>query len=176
MATFRDNSNRDWVLSLNVRKISEIRERFQLDLVDEGQSYERMAGDPCLLVNVLWYLCEQQANTIHKGIDTEGFAEALVGDAIDRAVEAMLEAIANFSQKSKRDLLKAIAAKNARIRDLGMAKALERINDPDLEAKAVAALEERMDAELRSALTRLSNATSSPDSAESSPTSEPSAS
>src|SRR5688572_23158083 len=118
MAVFRDNRETDWIVSLNVRKISELRDLFALDLVDEGQSYERMAADPCLLVNVLWYLCSKQAD--ERKLDQEGFAEALVGDAIDRATEAVLDAIANFSQKSKRELLLAIAKKNAKIRGLGM--------------------------------------------------------
>lgn len=152
MATFKDKHGKDWVISLDAPLIMAVRRECDLDLAStDGSAYERMADDPILLVNVLWVLCREQAGDMTDVM----FGKLLVGDAIEKATEAMLEAICDFFPLRKRQLLQAVVAKNAKIREIGMEKALARINDPQL----LATLEARMDAEINSMLTRLTNAT-----------------
>lgn len=176
MATFKDSGNNEWLVSLDAPKIKAVRSALNgFDIVDpEGKAFDRMADDPCLLVDVLWILCRSQAPA--KNISDEQFGALLIGEAIERATAAMLESIADFFQPSKRKLLQAVAEKNRRIREAGTERALAKINDPKLEQELLAAMDARMDAEVRAALTRLNFASGTAESSASIPTAEPSAS
>lgn len=55
-----------------------------------------------------------------------------------------------------------MTSKSAKVREIGMSKALARINDPNLETEAIAAMEASMDAELNHLLTQLKSASSTP--------------
>lgn len=181
MATFKAGV-RDWIVALDGPTIRRIRQQFEipgpngelipLDLIGaDGRAYDAMIEDPTLLVDVLWALCQKQADGLK--IDAEQFGQMLVGDPIDEAARAMKEAILDFSPSQRRKLVRALADKNAELRAKGIERALARIEDPAFQEKALAALEADMDAAINQALTRLSSATSSPASAESSPRAEP---
>ena len=173
MASFKDPTNRVWHLSLDAPLINKVRKACDIDLADsEGKSYQRLANDPVLLVDVLWVLVQKQAQG--EGVSDEEFGRLLVGDPIEAATSALLEAIVDFFPSRRRELVKAVAEKNAQLRERATQKALERINDPMLWAQVEASMEARMDEEIRRALTGLSNATGSPDSLESAPTDLPS--
>lgn len=169
MARFKDNNGREWSIALDAPTIRTVRKELDgLDLADsEGKTYQQIADDPLLLFDVLWLLCCDQAQAA--GIDEHAFAPAIVGDACARATLALRDAIADFFPPQKRELLKAIENKGARLRELGMAKALEKLNDPALEERALAEMERQMDEELRKALIQSPSATTSPGSAESAP-------
>ncbi len=168
MSTFKDNAGNDWTLALDAPAIRAVRnECGGLDLVDlSGDACEKLASDPCLLVEVLWVLCRDKAGG---GIEAAEFGRRLVGDAIERATAALLEAIADFFPKRRRELARAMANKNREIRDLGLDRALAKINDPKLHERLTAALEAKMDEDIEVLLTRLNSATSSPASSESAP-------
>ena len=182
MSQFSDNNGRKWTLALDAPAIRKVRKACSytyenaagqsitrsVNLSDgTGEAYGRMADDPVLLIDVLWLLCEEQAEKAN--VSDVQFGQALVGDAIERATEAVLDAIKDFFPHAKRALMTAVAAKDRKIRELGLEKALAKINDPVLEARALAAMEARMDAELEESLRKISigssSATSSPDSA-----------
>jgi hypothetical protein len=74
----------------------------------------------------------------------------------------MDEAIADFFPEETRAILRAITAKDTEVRSLGMKRALEKINDPNLATQFVAALDAQLDAEVRKLLTPSSSAMSSP--------------
>lgn len=169
MATFKANG-KDWIVAIDAPTIRRIRDLFDgLDLVGlDGKAYQMMVDDPTLLVDVLWVLCAKQAEG-HKMSD-EDFGRMLVGESLDHAAKAMKEAILDFSPSQTRALLTALADKNAAIREAGMRKAIEKINDPALQERAIAALEADMDEAIAKAMTRLSSATNTPASAESAPT------
>lgn len=170
MATFKDNAGREWEVALDAPTIRKIREAHDgLDLAGvDGAAYEKLADDPILLVDVLWTICRKQAQQAE--VDDEAFGRALVGDAIDGAVQALLRAISDFFPHAKRAVILAVANKNQTLRDIGMQKALSRLNDPALEKQVADAMEAIMDAEVKAALTRLSSVTSSPDLSESAST------
>jgi len=162
MPVFKDANKREWIVKLDAPKIQSVRSRCNVNLTDfEGNAYGQMSDDPCLLVNVLWVLCENDA----KEVTQTQFGEALVGNAIDDATAALLEAIKDFFPERKRDLLTAIAAQNQKFEEAGFLKAMAAINDPELERQVLEAMDQRVQTETKKILTQLSSATSWPVSA-----------
>lgn len=167
MPTFRDVNGQEWLLRLDVGKIRDVRELHHVNLATlDGTAYDRLEADPELLVNVLWSLCKSQA--AEKNISEQQFGEALVGDAIDQATAAMLEAIAGFFPKSKREMVQTLAQRTQAIREVGLQKALAKINDPELEAQLQAAMDRKLEADIQQILTQFDSATALPGSSVSS--------
>lgn len=164
MASFKDRNGRDWTIKLDGPKIRQIRTDCDgLDIVStEGSAYDKMYDDPLLLCDALWILVKQEADAA--GITGEKFFEAVSGDVFDAALKAILEAITDFFPSHKRSMLGTVAAKNAQIREIGLSRAIAKINSPELEQRAIEAMEKQMDEALERALTPPSNATSSPGS------------
>lgn len=161
MATFKDTNGKTWTIDLDAYKIRDVRKSLDLNLAAlDGDAYDRLDSDTELLVNTLWLLCREQAEKAN--ITDESFAPLIVGDVIKHATNAMLAAIADFFPSHKRELLRAMVAKGTKVREIGMTRALAKINDPSLETEAIAAMEAEMDAELQRALTRFRAASSTP--------------
>ena len=74
MRIFKDKNGQDWQIVLNVHQMKRIRAALGIDLVNvitldkEGvvkvDMIDRIANDPCLLVDILWVLVEEQAKAI----------------------------------------------------------------------------------------------------------------
>lgn len=162
MASFKDKNGKEWTIKLDSPKIRQIREDCNgLDLVDgDGKSYDQLYDDPLLLCDVLWILVKPQADLAN--IQGEQFFEAVTGDAFDEALKAILKAITDFFPSQRRALLETVAAKNAKIREMGITRAIQKLDDPNLEQRAVAKLEADMDEALEKALTLPSSAKNSP--------------
>jgi len=168
MATFKDAKNREWTVSLDAPKIRDVRARLEVDLIDvQGKAIGELADNFCLLVDVLWVLCEKQAQT--KNIKDSDFGESLVGDALMHAVNALTDAIIDFFPPDRREVLRTVASKMAEVRTVGMETALAKINNPTLATKIRAQIESEVDAALNKWIPS-SPATNSPASAESDPT------
>jgi len=166
MAKFKDNKGNEWIVPVNSTTVKRVRDVLDIDLVDLNQTtINRLIEDTVLLVDVLWVLCERQAKS--KKVSEEGFAERLVGDPIDAAVDALLEAIANFFPALRRSLLLKANEKVKTIRQKGADLAFAKIDDPNLEKQLLASMEAEMDATLKNMLAKLgstpsSSATNSP--------------
>lgn len=143
-ASFRDLNQREWTIRLDVPLVRRIAEVTGIKLTDlRADPFLRMSTDPCLLVDVLWLLCERQAK--EAGISDIQFGEA-IGDQIDAATEAMQDAIVNFSHSSKRSLLRSLIAENSTMQTEAMTMAMT-----DLKAergKIVSAMARRSKAEI----------------------------
>ena len=155
---FKDCEGREWSLKVTVRSIQAVRAARDLDLAsfDEG-TMDRLATDPVLLVDVLWLLCEKQAR--ERGVGEEQFAEAMFGDTIERAVDAMVESIAAFFPERKSCLLRNVTAKVNAVRAKAERLALAKLDDPTVMERMDAALERRMTAEFERILTQLDSPT-----------------
>ncbi len=164
MATFKDAEKREWQIRLDAPTVLAIREAGDEDFLkgDPADTVGRMESDPVLLCGVIYCCCKKQC--IERGLDQEAFYLGVVGDAIDAAAEALMQALLFFIRGRDRELMKARSEKQKRIIKLATAKALEKINDPDLEAKAVAQIEEKMDEAIRQLSTPQTSAISSRDS------------
>lgn len=162
MPTFKDQNNRDWVIALDGPLIREVRaSSLKLDPIS-GDTYERVAGDPLLLGDLLAILCRSQFAA--HGISPDDFAKCIRGDVCDAALKAYLDAILDFSPSSQREILRATAARVEQVRARGMEMILEKINSPEFEDKLIKALAARMETDTDEALMSLKSATSTPES------------
>jgi hypothetical protein len=161
MAKFTDSEGRPWPLRITVETVKVVRAELGIDLADlSGKTLERLADDTCLLVDVLWVLCRATAK--ERSVSDRQFGEALVGDPIDQATEALLEAILDFFPSRKRALLRAVADKAETARARAQDLATQKLADPELDRAMTEAMTARMEAEMQAALTRLRQPATSP--------------
>lgn len=114
MRSFKDNKGRTWEISLNVLQMKRIRARLGVDLVNvitldkdgavKVDLVDRIANDPCLLVDILWVLVEEQAKKAN--VSDAEFGEALAGDAISEATKVFLDELVDFFPAPRRLFLK----------------------------------------------------------------------
>ena len=143
MKVFKDTNGQDWQIILNVLQMKRVRAALGIDLVNvitldkdgavKVDLIDRIANDPCLLVDILWVIVQDQAKSI--GVTDEQFGSALVGDAIERATAAFLDELVDFFPGARRLFLKKavdLARKYAGEWTTVLAKALE---SPELEKK-----------------------------------------
>jgi len=160
MAVFKTSDGREYILRLDAMKIRDVRESCDVDLgaLDFSKVAERLGSDPVLLAEVIWVLCRQRAE--QDGITQRQFFEGLVGDSIDDAARALLQARADFSPARTRSLIQRQIETSDRIRakmtEAAMAKL--KVSEERLEAVMMA----RLEAEMEEALTRFESASSLP--------------
>ena len=106
MKTFVDSFNRTWSVSVNVATIKRVKSLMGLNLMEAvtGDLIESLKADPCLLVDVLYCVCKNEADA--KGISDESFGEAMAGDAIENATDAFLDELIEFFPSEKKMILK----------------------------------------------------------------------
>ena len=169
MQIFKDRDGREWQIVLNVFQMKRVRAALGLDLVNvielekdgtvKVDMIDKIANDPCLLVDILWVLVQEQAKVLN--VTDEQFGTALAGDAIENATKAFLDELVDFFPGARRLFLKKaveLARKFGTESNAVLEKALE---DPELESR----VRESMN-----------SSTSSPESSESTPDLSPSAS
>lgn len=143
MHIFTDNKGRKWDVVLNVNQMKRVRAVLGIDLVNvitldaKGEVkvdlIDRIANDPCLLVDILCVLTEKQAASL--GVSDIQFGESLAGDAIEDATKAFLDELVDFFPGAKRLFLQK-AVTLARKYTLEMTSALEKaLSDPELEKR-----------------------------------------
>lgn len=114
MRQFKDNKDRTWDVAVNVGTAKRARDVLNVDLFKlYGDEAGRVFGDPILLVNLLYVLCEPQCKA--NGISDVEFGEAMVGDAIEDGANALMESVADFFPSSKRQVLQKIKAKGEEV-------------------------------------------------------------
>ena len=143
MRTFKDNAGRTWSVTLNVLQMKRIRAHLGIDLVnvitlDAGGKVkvdlvDRIANDPCLLVDILWVCVEDEAKAA--GVTDEEFGRSLAGESIEEATRAFLDELVDFFPGAKR-LFLAKAVDLARKFDGEMTEALAKaLEDPAFESR-----------------------------------------
>ena len=143
MHIFTDNKGRKWDIVLNVNQMKRVRAVLGIDLVNvitldaKGEVkvdlIDRIANDPCLLVDILCVLTEKQAASL--GVSDIQFGESLAGDAIEDATKAFLDELVDFFPGAKRLFLQK-AVTLARKYTLEMTSVLEKaLSDPELEKR-----------------------------------------
>lgn len=143
MKSFKDNEGRSWEIALNVYEMKRIRALLGIDLVnvitldkDGGvrvDLIDRIANDPCLLVDILWVLVEDQAK--EEGVTDVDFGCSLAGKAIEEATHAFLDELVDFFPGAKRLFLQK-AVKVARKYTGEMESVLrEALEDPELDRR-----------------------------------------
>ena len=104
--TFTDAAGQPWSVVVTVDTMRRVRALAGVDLMQAigGPLLERLAADPVLLVDVLAAVCKPQMDA--RTTTAEAFAQAMVGDAIDHAAQALLQGLADFCPSPTRTLLK----------------------------------------------------------------------
>lgn len=129
MATFVDEAGRRWSIRIDVAAIRKVRTKRGVDLAKVMGSQEelnKLIEDPCLWVDVLWDLVEEQANT--QGVTAEVFAHGLAGDAFESASTALIEAIIDFFPSSRREILRRLLGKVKQMESLKLAEVESKID------------------------------------------------
>jgi hypothetical protein len=123
MGSFKDAKGRKWAIEIDVGTIKRVRDLTGFELLSivehDGAALDKLRDDVVLLVNVLYAICEPQANSygpwwrrllgIGRGISDEEFGRGLRGDCIERAWELIIEGMARFFPEGRSLLLLAAA-------------------------------------------------------------------
>lgn len=101
-----DLEGRTWLVTVTIAGVKRVEAIAGVRLWESADPVLRglvanPAGDPVLLVDCLYALCQPQAAAA--GVDRPGFETAIGGDAIDQAGNALVEGLARFLP-SARDL------------------------------------------------------------------------
>jgi hypothetical protein len=95
---FKDLAGREWSCAITVATVKRVLERLKIDLMDVfkkgSQLQARLFSEPILLCDVLYTVLEPQAKSM--GVTELQFAEAMGGDAMDGAVEALITGLHRF--------------------------------------------------------------------------------
>lgn len=134
MQSFTDTQGREWTPAVDVNAVKRVRAMTKVDLLTalEGTLLPRLRDDPVLLVDVLFVLCDAQAE--RQSVTSEQFGQAMAGDVIDAATEALLQNLVDFFPKARRRPLLAGLAKMSQATNLASERATARIETMDLES------------------------------------------
>ena len=149
MKSFIDNKGRTWMLEVTVATVKRVRGLCKVDLnsiieLDKNNKpsaelLERLSSDPVLLVDVLFAVCKPQADKL--GITDEDFGEAMAGDAIEYATNALLEEIIDFFPEAKRLVMRKILSASRKFSEAAR-KRLEAELNGEFESRVVSTLEQ----------------------------------
>lgn len=168
---FTDNKDRQWDVCIDAFTVMQIREECDpLFLLNDGKdqnTYTRLREDAVLLCRVIYIICKNQIAA--RELDERSFYAEVIGTAIDRAMEAVLEAIINFTPTHQRDLLKAASA-IASVNDLASKKAIslmkEKIESTEFSTEMDRELRGIVEAQWSEAVTPQESASVTPGSSE----------
>jgi len=120
MKAFTDTAGRTWTVCVNVDAIKRVRTLLEvnlLEVLDDGcKLLARLHDDPVLLVDVLYALCQPQAEA--QNITDVQFGQAMSGDALLHANRALLEGLSDFFPSARqRAAMKNLLQKTERVVD-----------------------------------------------------------
>mgnify|MGYP007071574195 CR=1 FL=1 len=120
MRRFTDTAGRTWELSVTVGTIKRVRDLVGVDLYrlvdDSFRGLSELMADPVRLVDVLYCLCQGQAEAAK--VTDEQFGQGLAGDVLAQASESFVEALIDFFPDARsRQNLRAVLEKGKAVRD-----------------------------------------------------------
>jgi len=149
MKSFTDNAGRLWTLAVNVAAIKRVRAICDVDLNSiveldaknnpTAKLLERLSTDPVLLVDVLYAVCKEEADS--RNVSDEEFGRSMAGDAIEFATAALLDEIIDFFPEAKRKVFRRILDATRRFETKTKEALSTLLADPKLDARIDAALE-----------------------------------
>lgn len=159
MTAITDNNGQTWTLSMNVNTLRRVKSLCGVNLteivtIEPGKQpntalLEQLASDPILLVDVLYAVVKPEADA--KGITDEAFGAAMVGDAIEQAVNALLDEVINFFPSPKRKVLTRLIQAGRRFAKKQEEALTELLESPTLDEAIESALTESSDSVTNSA-------------------------
>lgn len=98
MRTFQDRTGRPWTIDLHVTAIRQIKGVLGIDLyalVDNGfEGLTKLMSDPIELVNLLYFLCLEQA--AERNVSDDDFGRVLAGETLEAAGAAFYDEYVDF--------------------------------------------------------------------------------
>lgn len=139
MKSFRDGGGRLWTLAVNVASVRRVKGLVGVNLyalVEDGcKGLGALLGDPLALADVLYCLCKEQADAA--GVSDEEFGQALYGDAIEAAADALVEELIDFfPDPARRENLRKVARAAKGLQERLLAREAARLAGLDLDALA----------------------------------------
>ena len=108
MASFKDNTGQDWGVTVWLGAIQEHRKKIGwclLDIVeDKAKRFQEIFLDPFALSKTLQVLCGDQISD--RDLSKDDFNRLLVGDTLEHAAHAVVEAVIDFFPKARREVLR----------------------------------------------------------------------
>ena len=172
---FSDNAGRSWEPEVNVVTIGRVRDRLKINLLElllPSSTLGERLSDPCLLVDVLYLLCKDQADALDVG-DVE-FGKAQTMDGIEEGWSAVLEGLVLFSPRGLRPAHQKVLEKARRYQAAAAAKMLTLVESPGFDAMLERQCELLLSPPMTSPSESTGDASSLPASSESSPAATPS--
>lgn len=141
---FVDKRGRVWTIEIDVGLARSIKSQTGIDFVNFGASKDsrKLATDTELFVRVLWLLLEEQTEA--QQVDEIAFARGLNGDVLGAAMEAVLEALVNFTPPASRDTMRAMKKRAMELEGKAKAKVIARVNSPEIEKAIMAEFDREM--------------------------------
>jgi membrane-bound ClpP family serine protease len=132
MRQFKDSEGRTWNITVNVGTAKTVKALTGVNLFDlYKDEVQRVFSDPELLVNVIYSLCKAQADK--REITDIQFGEAMVGDALELAADALMESVADFFPSSRSQILRKMKSKSEEIAKKMTTAALNRLDSLTVE-------------------------------------------
>jgi len=113
MSTFIDSADREWRVRVTLSRAEFLRREESIDVLAIETLWPQVLSDPLVLGRTLWGLCHSQAR--ERGVSREDFLDSITGETIDRARQALEEALADFFPPLKAKAAKAIFAEMQRV-------------------------------------------------------------
>ena len=139
MKTFKDNLGRSWLVDVNVTGIKRVRDLIRIDLYkvldDEARLLHDLLADPVLLIDTVYVLCKDQCD--RESLSGVRVGEAMGGDALEGAGEALLNAIVDFFPNARgRKNLQRVLEKGKQIQAKVISRGELLVEEIDVEAEA----------------------------------------
>ena len=170
MTKFVDAENRSWQPEVNVVTIGRVRTVLKINLLELLLPENTLAArleDPCLLVDILYLLCKDEADK--RDIDDIAFGKAMTPDGIEDGWSAVLELLVGFSPRGLRPAHRKVLEKARQYQ----AKAAEQVKalteGPEFNAMLDRELAKQLNPPTSSPSESTGDVSSSPESSESSP-------
>lgn len=134
MHLFKDHTGEEWEVSLNIAVTKSIRETLGIDLHDlDKETMADITTKPETLVDIISLVCTPQIKD--RGLDEFGFAERLIGDAIDSAYDALVKELVFISRHSQREIVAKAWQKVKQAERKVVAAQIKMIDSPETDLK-----------------------------------------
>lgn len=135
MRSFNDTTGKEWKLAVTVAAVKRVRELTGCDLMQilsSEDTLRQLATDDILMVDVVFAILKTQADA--DGISDVQFGEAMAGDAISKAYEALIGELSDFSRNPKaRKVMGKVWAKVQEVENKLAGIAEERLDSGELD-------------------------------------------
>lgn len=139
MQTFKDRNGKSWLLEITLGAAMRVNREIGLNLytlIDNNQDgLMKLLGDPLQLADVLWIIVRPTAEA--NGITQDCFFESLLGDTLEKAQDAFVEAYCDFfPDRGVAETLRKVIAKTRALMATAQKRAHKAIESLDLDSLA----------------------------------------